>query len=45
MKKFQRRDFIKTASIAAVAASAGVMAGCNKTEETKSVAINTNGKW
>jgi TRAP-type mannitol/chloroaromatic compound transport system substrate-binding protein len=45
MKKFQRRDFLKTASVAAVAASAGVMANCNKKEETKTVAINTNKRY
>lgn len=42
MKKFQRRDFIKTASIAAVAASTGLLASCNKKDEKKNVGINTN---
>lgn len=41
MKKLQRRDFIKSASVAAVAASAGMINGCNEKQETKNVNINT----
>jgi len=47
MKKFQRRDFIKTVSIAAVAASSGMVAGCDSKKENKTFAINTgkNYEW
>lgn len=41
MKKFQRRDFIKTASVAAVAASTGILASCNNKKVEKNAAINT----
>ena len=41
MKKFQRRDFIKTASVAAVAASTGMITSCNNKKEDDNVAINT----
>lgn len=42
MKKIQRRDFIKTASAAAVAASAGLVTGCSTKNEKKPVAVNFN---
>jgi len=42
MKNFQRRDFIKTASVAAVAASTGAFTSCNKKDDVKTVGINTN---
>ena len=41
MKKFQRRDFIKNASVAAIAASAGLITACNNKKENKTVSINT----
>lgn len=41
MKKLQRRKFIKTASVAAVAASTGMLVSCNNKKETKTVSINT----
>lgn len=42
MKKIQRKDFIKGASITAVAASTGLLAACNTKKENKTVSINTN---
>ena len=42
MKKMQRKDFIKNASIAAVAASTGIIAACNTKKENKNVSINTS---
>ena len=41
MKKIQRKDFIKHASIAAVAASTGILAACNPKNDDKNVSVNT----
>ena len=42
MKKMQRKDFIKSASVAALAASTGMIAACNTKNENKNVSVNTN---
>lgn len=42
MKKIRRKDFIKGTSIAAVAASTGMLSACNTIKENKNVSINTN---
>ena len=45
MKKFQRRDFIKTISVAAAAAGTGAIVSCSNEKKNETAAINTQKKY